>query len=96
MVIWEKELSTGLVQDLKTAFESVRVEKMAVVFLIGSNIAQPGVLAKAATVLANEGINIHCISQSLRQVNIQFVIERDLYRQAVISLNRELCCNHGN
>ena len=96
LVIWEKELSTGLVQDLKTAFESVRVEKMAVVFLIGSNIAQPGVLAKAATVLANEGINIHCISQSLRQVNIQFVIERDLYRQAVISLNRELCCNHGN
>jgi aspartate kinase len=94
LVIWENELSKDLVRDLEREFETVRVEYMAVVFLIGSNIAKPGVLAKAATVLAEQGINIHCISQSLRQVNMQFVIERDLYTEAVISLNRELCFNN--
>jgi aspartate kinase len=70
------------------------VEYVAVVFLIGSNIAKPGVLAKATSVLAARGINIHCMSQSLRQVNMQFVIDRDLYTEAVIHLNRELCFNH--
>ncbi|HHY05732.1 MAG TPA: aspartate kinase, partial [Clostridia bacterium] len=94
LVIWENELSEDLVRGLEREFETVRVEYMAVVFLIGSNIAKPGVLAKAATVLAEKGINIHCISQSLRQVNMQFVIERDLYTEAVISLNRELCFNN--
>ena len=94
MVIWESALTDELIQDLKAEFETVRVEKVAVVFLIGSNIAKPGVLAKAATVLAENGINIHCISQSLRQVNIQFVIDRELYTDAVICLNREMCFNN--
>lgn len=95
LVIWESELEEALVQDLEQEFETVRVKPLAVVFLIGSNIAKPGVLAKAATVLAESGINIHCMSQSLRQVNMQFVIERDLYQEAVINLNRELCVNQS-
>ena len=93
MVIWENALSEELIQELEEVFVTVRVEKVAVVFLIGSNIAKPGVLAKAATVLAENGINIHCISQSLRQVNMQFVIDRELYTDAVICLNWEMCFN---
>lgn len=94
MVIWENELSNELIKELEAEFECVRIEKAAVVFLIGSNIAKPGVLAKAAKVLAENNINIHCISQSLRQVNMQFVINRELYTDAVICLNREMCINN--
>jgi aspartate kinase len=94
LVIWENALNKDLIRELKERFETVRVEYVAVVFLIGSNIAKPGVLAKATSVLAARGINIHCMSQSLRQVNMQFVIDRDLYTEAVIHLNRELCFNH--
>lgn len=94
LVIWENALNKDLIQELEEEFETVRIKKVAVVFLIGSNIAKPGVLAKAATVLAERGINIYCVSQSLRQVNMQFVIERDVYIEAVICLNRELCCNN--
>jgi aspartate kinase len=86
-------LNKELVCELRSNFESVIIKEVAVVCLIGTNIAQPGVLAKAATVLAEHGINVHCVSQSLRQVNIQFVIERDLYAKAVISLNKALCCH---
>ena len=89
----EDGLQQELIEELQQAFEAVTVKDVAVVCLIGTNIAQPGVLAKAATVLAENGVNIHCVSQSLRQVNIQFVIERDLYAKAVICLNDALCCH---
>ena len=93
LVVWEDGLQQELIEELQQAFEAVTVKDVAVVCLIGTNIAQPGVLAKAATVLAENGVNIHCVSQSLRQVNIQFVIERDLYAKAVICLNDALCCH---
>jgi aspartate kinase len=96
LVIWEDNLKRELIHELEETFETVVINKIAVVCLIGSNIAKPGVLAKAAHILAENEINIHCVSQSLRQVNMQFVIERNLYNEAVISLNKELCCNNHN
>ncbi len=59
--------------------------------IIGSNIAKPGVLAQATKVLAEKQINVECVSQSMRQVNMQFVISRDHFKDAVIALNMELC-----
>ena len=59
--------------------------------MIGSNLAIPGVLARAARVLADNEINIVCVSQSLRQINMQFVIARTDYRKAIIALNQALC-----
>ncbi len=63
----------------------------AVVCVIGSNIAIPGVLARAAQVLADNGINVNAFSQSLRQINMQFVIDRAHYRKAIAALNQALC-----
>jgi aspartate kinase len=63
----------------------------AVVCVIGSNIAIPGVLARAANVLAENKINVNCVSQSLRQINMQFVIDRGAYRLAIAALNKALC-----
>lgn len=95
LVVWQEGLPKELIGELESIYEQVVVKQVAIVSLIGTNIAQPGVLAKAATVLAENGINVHCISQSLRQVNIQFIIERDLYAKAVIRLNEALCCHNS-
>ena len=50
-----------------------------------------GVLAKATQALAQNEINVNCVSQSLRQVNMQFVIDREKYKEAIIALNTALC-----
>jgi aspartate kinase len=34
---------------------------------------------------------VECISQSLRQVNMQFVIRREHYEKAIVALNDALC-----
>jgi aspartate kinase len=62
-----------------------------VVCVIGSNIAIPGVLSRATAVLAENKVNVNCVSQSLRQINMQFVIERNDYKKAIAALNKALC-----
>ena len=91
LVIWEKVLDDKLIRELKKKFELVTVKQVAIVCAIGSNIAMPGVLAKAAQALAGRKINIECFSQSLRQVNMQFIIERENYKDTIIILNEVLC-----
>jgi len=91
MVIWEEFKNHILIKELKTDYKEVTVKKVAVISIIGSNIAKPGVLAKATAVLAKNRINVDCISQSLRQVNMQFVISRKQYRKAICVLNDILC-----
>ena len=83
----------GFIEELENRYENVTVRPCAVVCVIGSNIAIPGVLARAAQVLADNQINVNAVSQSLRQTNMQFVISRDDYRRAVIALNQALCLN---
>jgi aspartate kinase len=91
MVIWEKDRNKGLIRELKEKYQSVTVKNVAVVCAIGSNFAKPGVLAKAANALAINKINVECVSQSLRQVNMQFVIRREHFVKAIIALNEALC-----
>lgn len=92
-VIWDKSLSPAFIEELENAYEVVTIVPSAIVCVIGSNIAFPGVLARATEALAKDGINVNAVSQSLRQTNMQFVINRDDYRKAVIALNRALCLN---
>ncbi|RPI77581.1 MAG: aspartate kinase [Desulfobacteraceae bacterium] len=77
----------ALLDELKKMFFEVRVQEAALVCVLGTNISEPGILARAATALASKGINIECISQSLRQVNIQFVIKPENYITALQSLH---------
>ena len=90
-VVWEKAAKPSFVEELENAYEKVTVLPSAVVCVIGSNIAIPGVLARAAQVLADNGINVNAFSQSLRQINMQFVIDRAQYRKAIAALNQALC-----
>ena len=90
-VVWDSPIIDVLVDDLKNHFEEVRVKPVAMVCCMGTNIAIPGMLGRAANALHERGINIEAFSQSLRQVNMQFVIKRERYEDAIIALNEELC-----
>jgi aspartate kinase len=90
-VVWEKEVTSGFVEELENAYELVTVQPAAMVCVIGSNMAIPGVIARATQVLADSGVNVNCVSQSYRQVNMQFVIDREAYKKAIIALNQALC-----
>ncbi|MGI4871970.1 MAG: aspartate kinase [Janthinobacterium lividum] len=90
LVIWEKDLKPALVAALQANYEKVTVENGSLVCLIGSNINQPGLLARAATALAEAGINIRSAGFALRQVNIQFILAREQYQAAIVALNKAM------
>ncbi|WP_242343993.1 aspartate kinase [Anaeromyxobacter terrae] len=92
-VVWDKSVSAGFVEELENAYEVVTAVPSAIVCVIGTNIAFPGVLARATAALAENRINVNAVSQSLRQTSIQFVINRDDYKRAVVALNSALCLN---
>ncbi len=92
-VIWSHDLNKDMIKDLKKKYFEVTVKPVALVCALGTNIAKPGILAKATWALAENNINIECISQSLKQVNMQFVINTEDYKKAVIALNDALCNN---
>ena len=93
IVIWEKHFNKKMIAQLKEDFHRVTVEKVGMVCLIGSNIDQPGVLGKAACSLARQGINIKSGGFSLGKVNIQFVVARENFKNAVIALNSTMFFN---
>lgn len=97
-IIWEKAATPALIEELQARYDKVTMIRAAVVCVIGSNLAIPGVLARAAQVLADNQINIICVSQSVRQSNMQFVIDRGDYKKAIIALNQALCLDgsHAN
>ena len=91
MVVWDSPANEALVDELCCHYEEVRSEPVAMVCCMGTNIAIPGMLGRAANSLHERSINIEAFSQSLRQVNMQFVIRREHYKDAIIALNEALC-----
>jgi aspartate kinase len=79
------------VDNLRTAFPgaSVEVSDVAIVSVIGTNMRLPGFLSRAANALAEAGINILGLGQAMRQVNMQFVVRREDFKQAQVALHRE-------
>jgi aspartate kinase len=94
-LLWDNSVTQELVAELESRYQIVTIKPAAVVCAIGSNIGIPGVLARAAQALAAASVNVICVSQTLRQVNMQFVIERGDYKTAIKSLNHALCVNLG-
>jgi aspartate kinase len=87
IVIWENDFKQELIDDLQALFEKVTYEPVAMVCLLGTNMDQPGLLAKSATALAKSDINIISAGVALRKVNIQFLIAREQFKTAIIALN---------
>ncbi|MDR1718643.1 MAG: aspartate kinase [Dysgonamonadaceae bacterium] len=91
MVAWDKPYVHRMLEELRKAVYQLTVKPVAMVCAMGTNIAHPGFLCRAAKALSDKGINIECFCQSLKQINMQFVIEREHYAEAVIALNNMLC-----
>lgn len=89
-VIWERDFNKKLISDLEDNFEKVTVEKVAMVCLLGSNMDQPGLLAKSANALTEMGINIKSTGAALRKVNMQFLVAREDFKTAIIALNKAM------
>jgi aspartate kinase len=91
IIVDERHCTPELLKDLNYEFELVETTDVAIVCAIGSNIAKPGVLAQAAISLADAGINIQALSQTSRQTNMQFIIDRKDFFEAQRALHRSLC-----
>ena len=91
LILWEDELGNKLLSELRGMFRSVEIHPVAIVCAIGSNIAKPGILARAAQALANAGVNIINVAQTARQTNMQFVVGRVQFVTAQRALHDLLC-----
>jgi aspartate kinase len=93
MVVWDRPKVHDLLKELKSKVYQLTVKPVAIVCAMGTNIAHPGFLYRGAKALSDKKINIECFGQSLKQVNMQFVISREQYGDAVEALNDALCLN---
>lgn len=71
-------------------------QKVTIVSAIGSDMQVPGILAKTVRALADNDISVLAMHQSMRQVDMQFIINEDDYEQAIKSLHRCLVEIHDH
>ena len=88
------ERSRGLdvcLEEIRQALPGAKVSTrpVAIVAVLGSNMKLPGFLSRAASALASEKINILALDQCMRQVNMQFMLDREDFKKAQIALHRE-------
>ena len=85
---------------LQEAFPEAEIDqqKVAIISAIGSDIKVSGILAKAVSALAEKNVSVLAMHQSIRQVDMQFIIDEDEYASAIQSLHRRLVevHNHGS
>ncbi|KJS79254.1 MAG: aspartate kinase [Pseudomonas sp. BICA1-14] len=86
-----------LIEEKYPAAE-VTVHNLAIVSAIGSDLKVKGILAKTVAALAGAGISIQAIHQSIRQVEMQCVVNEEDYDAAIAALHRALIEpeNHGD
>jgi aspartate kinase len=86
-----------IVRTLKERYPDAETahRKVAIVSAIGSDMQVPGLLAKAVAALAESSISVVAMHQSMRQVDMQFVIDEDDYAEAIRSLHSCLIEPHN-
>lgn len=97
-------LATNLktVKRIRAALETrypdaeMDVRKVAIVSAIGSDMKIPGILAKTVQAVARESISVLAIHQSMRQVDMQLVVNESDYEQTVKSLHQSLVEVHDH
>lgn len=91
MVVNDKPETQNVIDDLRRSVHQLTVNKVAVVCAMGTNIRHPSFMRRAEAALSQEHIDVRYKLQSQKQTNMQFVIERDRYADAVRALNDALC-----
>lgn len=71
-------------------------QKVAIVSAIGSDMQVPGILAKAVQAVAGASISVLAVHQSMRQVDIQFIVSESDYETTVKSLHAALVEVHDH
>ncbi|MEO9654433.1 aspartate kinase [Marinomonas sp.] len=88
-----------VMKQLHECFNDAEINqrKVAIVSAIGSDMKTTGMLAKAVKAIAEQEVNVLAMHQSMRQVDMQFVIDEEDYEKAICSLHKELVevHNHG-
>jgi len=74
----------------------VHQQEVAIVSAIGSDMQVPGLLAKTVSALAEQDISVLAMHQSMRQVDMQFVISEEDWENAVRGLHRHLVEVHDH
>lgn len=79
------------IESIKREFPSseVHCEEVGIVSVIGSNMKIPGFLSRAANALAAAGVNVLALDQTLRQINIQFMVSRSDFEKTQKALHAE-------
>ncbi len=83
------------VADLEDAFPgaAVSAQPLAMVAAIGSDISEPGLVPRALHALEKAGILMLAMQHQIRNVDVQFIIERDAFDAAVQALHTALVEN---
>jgi len=83
---------------LKEVFPEAEInqQKIAIVSAVGSDMQIPGLLAKTVNALAENGISVLAVHQSMRQVDMQFIVNIDDYEEAVKNLHFSLVEVHDH
>lgn len=97
-------LATNLktVKRIRTALEALFPEaeidqkKVAIASAIGSDMQIPGILAKTVEAIASKNISVLAVHQSMRQVDMQFVVNEADYEQTVKNLHESLVEVHDH
>jgi aspartate kinase len=77
-------------RDLEEQFPSatVKVRRVAIVAAVGSNLDVSGLLSLCVSALAEADINVLAVHQSMRAVDIRFVVHEDDMQAATVALHR--------
>ncbi|MBO9601208.1 MAG: aspartate kinase [Novosphingobium sp.] len=81
-----------VVDDLEQRFPgaAVSVQAMAMVVVIGSDISESGLLARALRSLEEAGVEVFAVQHQIRNVDVQFVVARDDFERATRTLHAAL------
>jgi aspartate kinase len=76
-------------RDLEETFPNatVTVRRVAIVAAVGSNLDVSGLLSKCVSALAEGGINVLAVHQSMRAVDIKFVVDEKDLKAATVALH---------
>lgn len=83
---------TKVVQELQAAYPgaAISTRKVAMVSVIGSDIARPGMVQSALDALAGAGIDMLAMQHQIRNVDIQIIVESADFEPAVRALHHAL------
>ncbi|MCW9014533.1 MAG: aspartate kinase [Gammaproteobacteria bacterium] len=84
--------------ELERKFSEAEIDqkKVAIVSAIGSDMQIPGILAKAVKAVADKNVSVLAIHQSMRQVDMQFVVNESDHTNTIKGLHESLVEVHDH